>query len=253
MNILGITGHANAGKDTVANVFVERYGFKRVGLADPFKRFCRRVFEFTDTQLWGPSEHRNGVDSRYGAYDSPAWADASARLHTLGRDWIRLVITPSVAAQLDERVETAFADLVEWFHWLGTHYAHDLSPRVVLQSLGSEWGRQTVCEDIWINYAVAHAKHQIVEKDAIGVVISDVRFFNELKAVKEAHGKLIRIVRPATDGLSLSTGIAGHASESQQTGFHDDEFDFLINNDGTLKDLTDAIQVYATCLGLAEL
>jgi len=63
--IIGITGKAGAGKDTAADVLVERFNFVKVALADPLKRICQEVFDFSDEQLWGPSEKRNEPDQRY--------------------------------------------------------------------------------------------------------------------------------------------------------------------------------------------
>ncbi len=37
--IIGLTGYAQSGKDTVANILVERYGFTRVAFADKIREF----------------------------------------------------------------------------------------------------------------------------------------------------------------------------------------------------------------------
>jgi len=36
--IIGLTGYARSGKDTVANILVKNYGFKRVAFADPIRK-----------------------------------------------------------------------------------------------------------------------------------------------------------------------------------------------------------------------
>ncbi len=41
--IIGLTGYAQSGKDTLANILVEQYGFKRVAFADPIRDFCYEV------------------------------------------------------------------------------------------------------------------------------------------------------------------------------------------------------------------
>ncbi len=72
--IIGITGlsydgeHqsiAGSGKDTVAEQLVKKHRFTAIALADPMKRFCKEIFDFTDEQLWGSSEKRNEPDKRY--------------------------------------------------------------------------------------------------------------------------------------------------------------------------------------------
>jgi len=64
MNIVGIIGKAGSGKDTVADMLHE-LRYDKIAFADPLKRFCMDVFEFTEEQLWGPSEKRSEPDERY--------------------------------------------------------------------------------------------------------------------------------------------------------------------------------------------
>ena len=71
------------------------------------------------------------------------------------------------------------------------------------------------------------------------VIITDGRFRSELDAVKEAGGLTWRIRRPDTDGQS--TGIAGHASETEIDGIPDSDFDEVIMNVGSLADLDRAV------------
>lgn len=76
----------------------------------------------------------------------------------------------------------------------------ELSARIALQTLGTEWGRN--CDpNMWINYALRRArKHQ-------AVVISDIRFENEAQAVIEAGGIILK--RPARQT------VADHPSETE--------------------------------------
>lgn len=192
--ILGILGPAASGKDTMADYLVARYGFVKVGLADPLKRICREVYNFTDEQLWGPSEKRNAPDTRY-------------PIPTKGH----------------------------------------LTPRAALQTLGTEWGRHNY-ENTWVDYGLRvaqqildghyySAKTGILEKAPLsgvlshkvkGVVFSDLRFKNELKAFK-AKGSVIRLKRDGTGG-DVAGGVAGHASEQEQLSIPDQEFDYVLHN-----------------------
>lgn len=63
--IIGICGQAGSGKDTAADFLVKDHGFAKVSFADPMKRFCQEIFDFTDEQLWGASKYRNAPDKRY--------------------------------------------------------------------------------------------------------------------------------------------------------------------------------------------
>jgi hypothetical protein len=66
----------------------------------------------------------------------------------------------------------------------------DLTPRLVLQKWGTEVARKSWHDDIWI--ASLENKLNKAQND---IVITDVRFPNEIKAVRDAGGVVIRVVR----------------------------------------------------------
>jgi hypothetical protein len=104
--------------------------------------------------------------------------------------------------------------------WLG------VSPRRLLQSLGTEWGRQHVSEDVWIRLALRTARV------ASRAVIPDVRFDNEAEAILAAGGSVWRVVRPGVGCLVGQT-----ASHSSERGISDRLVSVEISNDGGLDDL----------------
>jgi hypothetical protein len=104
-----------------------------------------------------------------------------------------------------------------------------LSPRAVLQLVGTECMRNTFGEDVWIK---ALQRSLFALPLSANVVITDVRFHNEAEAIKRWGGQLIRVDRP---GFSASNGIDGHSSESELDGYVD--WDAVITNDGTLDEL----------------
>lgn len=67
------------------------------------------------------------------------------------------------------------------------------SPRELMQTLGTEWGRNCVHPDIWLltaREAIQDAWHQ-----GQSVVITDVRFENEAQMIRELSGELWHIIR----------------------------------------------------------
>lgn len=245
--IVGIMGKAGSGKDTAADMLVERFQFVRVALADPLKRFCEEVFEFTPLQLWGPSEQRNAPDSRYPRTDLLPAGPPTAIGNT------------GFTRQPLQRVT-----------------ADNLSPRYALQTLGTEWGRHCY-ENVWADYAMRVA-HRLLADDGVkkmysargglvvydhgklgwdrqqlhlqeqangspyvpealsiapkGVAIPDVRFKNEVEAIQRAKGLVVRIVRP---GAGLSGDAGRHVSETEQESVPDSSLDYVLKNDGTLE------------------
>ncbi len=65
-----------------------------------------------------------------------------------------------------------------------------LTPRKLLQLLGTEAGRQIIHPNIWVN-----ALFSDYETDSKWIV-TDVRFLNEAQAIKDKGGIMIRINRP---------------------------------------------------------
>ena len=77
--IIGITGHARHGKDSVADIICNRFDYKKYSLADPMKDACRIVFPtWDDRHLYG--ELKDIVDPLYGI--SPRHA-----LQSIGTQW----------------------------------------------------------------------------------------------------------------------------------------------------------------------
>lgn len=89
--------------------------------------------------------------------------------------------------------------------WLGGK-----TPRQLMQSLGTEWGREQVSPDIWLALAerrISCARAAAFAANFHGIVFDDVRFDNEAALLRSLGGKVLRIER---DGLAPSMT---HASE----------------------------------------
>tara|TARA_Y100001963_G_scaffold158566_1_gene258676 strand:+ start:8299 stop:8886 length:588 start_codon:yes stop_codon:yes gene_type:complete len=89
------------------------------------------------------------------------------------------------------------------------------SARFMMQTLGTEWGRGLVSENIWVK--ALETKLSDIQGD---VVLDDVRFPNECALVHSKKGKVVRVNRP---GLSDDL----HVSE---TGVFDQDVDGEIDN-----------------------
>lgn len=69
------------------------------------------------------------------------------------------------------------------------------TPRELMQSLGTEWMRDSVDKDGWLKMAQHEYMWLKHDPSSFGMVIPDVRFQNEADWVRE-HGVLIHISRP---------------------------------------------------------
>jgi len=50
LEIIGITGYKNSGKDTLAEYFINK-GYHKISFADSLKEACKAIFSFSDDQL----------------------------------------------------------------------------------------------------------------------------------------------------------------------------------------------------------
>lgn len=122
-----------------------------------------------------------------------------------------------------------------------------LTPRHVLQVLGTEIGRQ-IHPEVWLRYCWERATAMVFEPNCSGVVVTDVRFANELDFFKARGAKLVKIVRPGQEKLEGEAG--AHVSELEQDAMSDGVFDAVVTNAGTLDELHHQVREIATEFGL---
>ena len=117
-----------------------------------------------------------------------------------------------------------------------------LTPRKLLQLLGTEAGREIIHPNIWVN-----ALFGDYDKDS-NWVITDVRFPNEAQAIKDRGGVVIRVERKP---FNRAGGMEGNKQFSEQikedthlseTALDDYDFDYVIENDGSIKDLVEKVK-----------
>jgi hypothetical protein len=147
----------------------------------------------------------------------------------------------------------------EWREQIDTWWAErlnipHLTPRWVLQQWGTEVCRRGFHEDIW----VASVENKLRQtKD--NIVITDCRFINEVKAIKNAGGITARVERgpnpdwyddavaynigPQNIGWALAKDrlnrMGVHASEYSSVGL---DYDHYLDNNGTIDQLHKQIE-----------
>lgn len=132
-----------------------------------------------------------------------------------------------------------------------------LTPRWVLQHFATETCRMNFHSDIWI--ASLERKLLLSENN---IVISDCRFPNEFKAIRNAGGKIIRVKRGddpewysvakiVNRGLENEYLLGHYKSLMVSYNIHDSEwawigqdFDHVLRNDGTIDQLYQQIEYF---------
>lgn len=109
--------------------------------------------------------------------------------------------------------------------------------RAFLQRMGTEFGRNILGEHTWVGLTMSRILDQF--EQGSDVVVTGIRFPNELQMIRDIGGRSIWINRP---GLVTAEAHAQHASE---TGVTAEDFDIVIQNDGDLDELYAKAKVLA--------
>ena len=64
--VIGMMGPAGAGKSSIAQHLIDKYGATRYSFAGPLKEMVGRALEFSHEQLWGTQAQKEEPDPRYG-------------------------------------------------------------------------------------------------------------------------------------------------------------------------------------------
>lgn len=224
--IIGLSAQLQNGKDTVASLIMKltskEYG-GYLGSNWSTRRFAGKLKQMTAILL-GCS-----VDDL---------EDINYKNSELPDEWNRwTMIDPGLVGSMGENdigkvcpyfsTEQEVYDYInekDWF-WLKGLKAtcEKMTPRKILQLLGTEGGRDVIHPNIWVNATLG----DITDKDY--VIITDARFPNEVVGIKKKKGIVVRIIRPSV--ISDST----HPSEISLNDFKD--WDYVIVNDGTIEEL----------------
>ena len=106
------------------------------------------------------------------------------------------------------------------------------SPRELLQTLGTEWGRKLVTPDIWLRVAFWRWEKALAAGHSV-IVVPDVRFQNEARLIHDQGGEVWLVHRPDV------APVADHQSEA---GLPLRSIDRLVSNAGTVDELRRRVQ-----------
>jgi hypothetical protein len=101
------------------------------------------------------------------------------------------------------------------------------TPRHAMQTLGTEWGRKLIGDDLWVRAW----KLRVQDSPVDDIVCDDLRFPNEYAAAKSMGAKVVFVGRPGCKS-------DGHESESFVSKM---PYDSIILNHGTVEDLSAAV------------
>ena len=177
--IIGLTGPAGSGKDTVADLLVTHCGFHKMAFADALKAEVCEAF---------------GVEPLYLTH----------------RDTKEHAMSCLALARCNDQ---SFIDCIVAMHWASNTLIDPnapRSPRQIMQWWGTDYRRKQ-----WPNYWVSQLTHDLCwpwhGRQSTHMVITDLRFNNEADMVTRHGGTIWQITRPGC-------GVAPGAHVSETTG-----------------------------------
>lgn len=128
--------------------------------------------------------------------------------------------------------------------WWSNKLGFEMTPRLAMQLMGTEAGRDVFHKDIWIHTVERRIKHRQEVNPENKFVLPDVRFANEVEAIRNWGGFIVRVVRGndpewynvaeranKEKNTDLMMNWQVHYSEWAWIG---EQVDYLISNNGTV-------------------
>ncbi len=218
--IIGIAGRKGAGKDTAANVLVEEAGYVNVKYATGIKSIARAFFD----RLFSNEGETLTPEQLYELTDGSRKEEPLELLKLKGNNAFRQF--------MEEHSDLLFGIFQVDIRTLDVPEFKGTTSREFQQFIGTEVGRNLVSNSVWTDAGLRDAEQ--FEK----AVISDVRFPNEVDAIHEKGGIVIRVERDQ----AVANEFSNHPSE---TAIDTLAVDVVIDNNHTINDLFWSILIAA--------
>ena len=264
INLIGISGKLGSGKDTVGSIL--QYLAMRESNKEnrqSFEEFCN-WFNSYENSVSGYDTYQikkfayplKWIVSVLIGCDIRQLEDREFKEKELGEEW--WYYTNSLFDNKDKKL-VPYLEASESLRNNTKWYIIKLTPRKLLQLLGTECGREILHPNIWVNALFADYKpvgdnllegevRKVREEDLVypNWIITDVRFPNEAKTIQDKGGIVIRVNRPKerqmllmNENVIIDSRKTEHPSE---TALDDYEFDVVIENDSDITSLIEKVK-----------
>jgi len=252
--LIGISGKIGSGKDTIGKIiqmltspnYRNEY-FHKIGIDN--NRLSEYNFSDSDWQVRKFADKLKDIVCLLIGCIREQLEDADFKNTELGPEWwYYKVKNVGDGYRLVNYLDNEESE--EWLKIANPRFLIKLTPRLLLQLLGTDCGRNIIHPNIWVNSLMSEYKKSVFrEKKFIPLVgevtnssltdypnwiITDLRFPNELQAVKKRGGISIRVERLVD---SENKPIIRENEHSSETALDDAGFNYIIHNSGSIKTL----------------
>jgi hypothetical protein len=246
-NLIGISGKIRSGKDTVGMII--QYLSSELYRIDNFTynewlNYSKEDYRNEDYEIRKFADKLKDIICLLIGCTREQLEDREFKEKELGEEWwyIRQEVDKLLIPY--DKNNKALMSLIDNAH----HKLIKTTPRLLMQLLGTEAGREIIHPNIWVNALFADYKpvgdnllegevRKVRKEDLIypSWIITDVRFPNEAKAIKDRGGILIRVERDYALRGGPEDPKTQHYSETALDKYK--EWDYVIVNDGTIEEL----------------
>lgn len=196
--LICLSGSSGSGKDTIGDVLVRDFKYVKMAFADGLRELCSNVFDI-------PANQFLDRDKKEALFSHPIRLDEEhlgLALSYIENEWC---ISVSKASK-DKMLLLVGSEMI--------------TPRKMLQFIGSEVVRDCISQDFWIDAL----------KSKIGnladVVITDARLSNEREFARQNQALMCLVNRPSIQNTD------SHRAENDLG--NESEYNIIFNNDDSL-------------------
>jgi hypothetical protein len=235
MSIIGISGRIGSGKDTVGEI-IKKLCVTNEGPEFEIKKFAGKLKKIASL-LTGVDVEKFEDQEFKKLQMNPEWGMTY-------REFLQKLGTDAMRDNLHENV---------WVNALFSKYSVKEQSKEELILLSKKAGMEVINDD-WSEISIEEIKARLPHyllKTVSNWIITDVRFSNELEAVKSRGGITIRVVRPKSLSEIAKQGhytltkdglVPTYTEHPSETSLDSAKFDYTIVNDSTIENLVKKVR-----------
>ena len=276
--LISVSGKINSGKDTIGKILqilLNNPHLNNEGVLSFLKKDINFDSPYYKTwQIKKFADKLKDIVCLLLNVDRETLEDREFKEKELGEEWTCYKVT-----QLDKIINKCYLtekEALTFIEYASKYYFKEgvdklehfkvikvnMTPRLLLQLIGTECGRQILHPNIWCNslmseYVKTYPPKEkgnmkvavMPRKEYPNWIITDIRFENELKAVKDKKGITIRVnrsfkhkVESAGGKFSLGHDVTPSNEHESETALDNAEFDYEINNDSSIEELIEKVR-----------